>query len=279
MRAFAARRGRRAGRVRARHDRRHQRAARAARARAPRSSPRAGFRDVIEIGRQDRADLYDLAAVRPPPLVPRELRFTRRRADGAGGRARAAGRGRARGRGRDAVREAESRPSRCACCSRSCTRSTSARSARRCARRCPTCTSRSPREVLPEFREYERFATTTADAYLGAAAGRLPARLAAAGGGGGRAGAAGDAVLGRRGRRRDRGRAARRAACSPARPAAWSARPTSARASGYEDVLTFDMGGTSTDVAPVVGGEARHDDGVGRRRRPDHAARWSTCTR
>jgi N-methylhydantoinase A len=29
-----------------------------------------------------------------------------------------------------------------------------------------------------------------------------------------------------------------------------------ARASGYEDVLTFDMGGTSTDVAPVLGGEA-----------------------
>src|SRR5688572_11476827 len=26
-----------------------------------------GFRDVIEIGRQDRADLYDLTAVRPPP--------------------------------------------------------------------------------------------------------------------------------------------------------------------------------------------------------------------
>ena len=29
-----------------------------------------------------------------------------------------------------------------------------------------------------------------------------------------------------------------------------------ARASGYEDVITFDMGGTSTDVAPVLGGEA-----------------------
>jgi N-methylhydantoinase A len=28
-----------------------------------------------------------------------------------------------------------------------------------------------------------------------------------------------------------------------------------ARASGYDDVLTFDMGGTSTDVAPVPGGE------------------------
>ena len=35
-----------------------------------------GFRDVLEIARQDRPSLYDLTAERPPPLVPRELRFT-----------------------------------------------------------------------------------------------------------------------------------------------------------------------------------------------------------
>src|SRR4051812_44527991 len=35
----------------------------------------AGFEDVIEIGRQARPRLYDLDAVKPPPLVPRELRF------------------------------------------------------------------------------------------------------------------------------------------------------------------------------------------------------------
>src|ERR671930_529733 len=35
-----------------------------------------GFRDVLEIGRQQRPALYDLAAARPPVLVPRELRFT-----------------------------------------------------------------------------------------------------------------------------------------------------------------------------------------------------------
>src|SRR5687767_200720 len=34
-----------------------------------------GFRDLIELGRQDRPTLYDLAARRPDPLVPRELRF------------------------------------------------------------------------------------------------------------------------------------------------------------------------------------------------------------
>ena len=35
-----------------------------------------GFRDVLEIGRQNRASLYDLSVHRPAPLVPRELRFT-----------------------------------------------------------------------------------------------------------------------------------------------------------------------------------------------------------
>lgn len=34
-----------------------------------------GFEDVLEIGRQSRAELYDLMLDRPPVLVPRELRF------------------------------------------------------------------------------------------------------------------------------------------------------------------------------------------------------------
>lgn len=35
----------------------------------------AGFEDVIEIGRQARPELYNLNAVKPPPLVSTELRF------------------------------------------------------------------------------------------------------------------------------------------------------------------------------------------------------------
>ena len=35
----------------------------------------AGFRDVLEIGRQNRPFLYDLFCDRPPPLVPREWRL------------------------------------------------------------------------------------------------------------------------------------------------------------------------------------------------------------
>ncbi len=46
----------------------------------------AGFEDVLEIGRQNRTDLYDLAYRRPAPLVPRRLRFgVRERLDERGG--------------------------------------------------------------------------------------------------------------------------------------------------------------------------------------------------
>ncbi|MBV8373577.1 MAG: hydantoinase/oxoprolinase family protein, partial [Candidatus Eremiobacteraeota bacterium] len=44
-----------------------------------------GFRDVIEIGRQNRSDVYDLFVQRPRPLVARENRFTvRERVDHRG---------------------------------------------------------------------------------------------------------------------------------------------------------------------------------------------------
>src|ERR1700724_4666114 len=35
----------------------------------------AGFRDLLEIGRQKRPDLYDFFADKPPTLVPRDLRI------------------------------------------------------------------------------------------------------------------------------------------------------------------------------------------------------------
>ncbi len=35
----------------------------------------AGFRDAVEIGRQDRPALYDLTATKPDPVVPRDRRF------------------------------------------------------------------------------------------------------------------------------------------------------------------------------------------------------------
>ena len=45
----------------------------------------AGFRDVLEIGRGNRPDLYNLRYVKPSPLVPRRLRWeVRERFDAAG---------------------------------------------------------------------------------------------------------------------------------------------------------------------------------------------------
>src|SRR5262245_32329237 len=45
----------------------------------------AGFRDVLEIGRERKYDLYDIDIELPPPLVPRDMRLEateRTRADG-----------------------------------------------------------------------------------------------------------------------------------------------------------------------------------------------------
>lgn len=45
----------------------------------------AGFRDVLEIGRGNRPDLYNLRSSSPPPIVPRHLRFeVRERCDARG---------------------------------------------------------------------------------------------------------------------------------------------------------------------------------------------------
>lgn len=44
-----------------------------------------GFRDVLEIGRQRRPELYDLRTRRPPPLIERRYRFTVRCRVGADG--------------------------------------------------------------------------------------------------------------------------------------------------------------------------------------------------
>jgi len=49
-----------------------------------------GFRDVIEIGRQNRSELYNVFFQRPRPLVPRKLRFEVRERTDAQGRVLAA---------------------------------------------------------------------------------------------------------------------------------------------------------------------------------------------
>ena len=82
----------------ARHDRRHERADHAHASRAPRWSRRRGFRDVIEIRRGTKDDLWDAYKDVAPPYIRRRDRFeVAERVDYDGERARAARRGRRRG--------------------------------------------------------------------------------------------------------------------------------------------------------------------------------------
>ena len=107
--------------------------------------------------------------------------------------------------------------------------------------------------MLPEFREYERCSTTVCNGYLaprlGAYLGRLADEVAALG-------LPSPLVMQSSGGTTEIGTAAAHAAsCLLSGPAggvvgaAWVA-----GLSGFHDLLTFDMGGTSTDVAPVLGG-------------------------
>ena len=163
-----------------------------------------------------------------------------------------------------------SRRSPSACSSRSCTPSTSGGSARRSGRRCRACAVSLSSELLPEFREYERCSTTVANAYLAPA---LSAYLERD-----RAAAARDAVV-RRGRRRRRCRGRAPAACVLSGPAAGVVGAAFVAGASGRDVLTFDMGGTSTDVAARARRRGAGDGRVGRRRASRSASRWWTCTR
>jgi N-methylhydantoinase A len=110
-------------------------------------------------------------------------------------------------------------------------------------------------EVAPEFREYERASTTTADAYLGPVATRYLGALGAA---------ARDAGLPEPLVMRSSGGVATpaEAAAHPATilvsgPAAGVVGAARVAAlAGIDDAIAFDMGGTSTDVCLIAGGRA-----------------------
>lgn len=216
-----------------------------------------GFRDLLEIGRQKRPDLYDLQADKAPPLVTRDLRFgvkERVRHDGsveipldeegvreaaralraAGVKAIAIGflYGFVRPEHEQIAKRIveEEAPDVFVCCSH---------------------------EVAPEFREYERISTAAVNAYLGPVMQgyirRLAERLKELGlkatphltqSNGG--------VIGF-------DMAARlpvRTVLSGPSTGVVAAQAIGAM-TGIENLITFDMGGTSSDVALLRGGEAR----------------------
>ncbi len=126
-----------------------------------------GFRDLLEIGRQKRPDLYDLQADKPPVLVPRDLRLEvpeRVRHDGSVEMPldEAALRGavrRLRAAGVQAV---------AVCFLYSFVRPAHEAAALRIlAEEFPEAFACVSHQVAPEFREFERMSTTVVNAYLG----------------------------------------------------------------------------------------------------------------
>src|SRR5581483_3117064 len=217
-----------------------------------------GFRDVLEIARQARPSLYDLTISPPAPLVPRELRFTvRERVDPDGEQVPLDEAGLA-----DAIEalRAADVDAVAVCFLFSFLDPSHERQAASALRAAlPRVRVSSSSEVLPEFREYERFSTTTADAYLGPLLAGYLERF------GGRLAARGfPSPLVMQSSGGDLELAAQRAsACILSGPAAGVVGAAyAAAASGHRSLLTFDMGGTSTDVALVVDGEPQATTGA-----------------
>ncbi len=217
----------------------------------------AGFEDVLEIGRQARPRLYDFFVEKPAPLVPRQRRYGLRERIAADGRAILP---LTRAEIRRVLGKLERSGARsvAVCLLFSFANSTHERAVARAlrARGFAVCVSH---EILPEFREYERTATTVVNAYVVPVMSRYLAAIA---------GHAARAVGGRSGRRarvrvmQSSGGIISAAVASrePVRtilsgPAGGvlGAQYVAERA-GYDRIITFDMGGTSTDVALVEGG-------------------------
>jgi N-methylhydantoinase A/oxoprolinase/acetone carboxylase beta subunit len=201
----------------------------------------AGFGDVIEIGRQDRPSLYDPFIDRPPPLVDREHRYE------VGGRLGADG-AELEPLDVSSLPEIAEEVDEVAVCllhsdldprhEQALTDALVATGRR------VSCSS----AVSPEFREYECTVTTVVNAYLRPACEDYLGRIAEL--------AAEALVMTSAGGLVPVSLAADRpAALLLSGPAGGVlAGAAAAAAAGFPDAVTFDMGGTSTDVCLVLDG-------------------------
>jgi N-methylhydantoinase A len=204
-----------------------------------------GFEHLLHLRRQNRAQLYRLCADHPPPLVPLE------RCVGVAERI-----------GPDGVLrelELDSLPEldaeAVAVCLLFSFRDPSHERlvADEVRRQLPDAFVVASHEVAPEFREYERASTAAADAYLGPVTSRYLGSLA---------GACHDAGLREPLVMRSSGGVASVEEVAAHPSIALVSGPAGgavgaalvARLTGIEDAISFDMGGTSTDVCLIAGG-------------------------
>ncbi len=210
-----------------------------------------GFRDVLEIGRQARSDLYALHPTRPAPLVPAAWRFELQERVDQRGEVLAP----LDPKATDAIVRrilAEEFESVAICFLFSFLNPSHEQQVRERIRTlggesAPFVSLSS--EVLPEYREYERTSTTVINAYVAPLMSRYLSNL----------------KLGLDGRRlrimqsnggvisteAARTLAARTALSGPAGGVVGSSEL--ARMAGFPNAITFDMGGTSTDVSLCPG--------------------------
>lgn len=213
-----------------------------------------GFRDVIEIGRQDRPALYDLTRHRPAPLVDRADRFTLAERCGPHGVLVPLDEAEVRKVARElASLDGLAAVAVCLLFSFAWPQHEQ-RVATILREHLPEVLVVCSSDVLPQVREYERFATTVAGAYLAPELASYLTRLS------GRAEATGfpsPLIMQSSGGVTDlEAAASRAAACVLSGPAAGVVGAAYvAGLSGVDHLLTFDMGGTSTDVAAVLGGQ------------------------
>ena len=209
-----------------------------------------GFEHVLHLRRQTRAHLYRPCAEHPPPLVPLERCVGVRGRTGPDGELVPLDLDTLPALDAEAIAVSllfsfrDSEPER--------------RVAEELRRRYPSAHVVASHEVAPEFREYERASTTAVDAYLGpvlsrylsaladvCAQARLPSPLVMRSSGG-------LATL-----EEAAAHAAFALLSGPAAGVVGAARL--AALAGFENALSFDMGGTSTDVCAIVDGTARRE--------------------
>jgi len=206
-----------------------------------------GFEHVLHLRRQNRAHLYRLCAEHPEPLVPLERCVGVRERVGPDGVVEPLDLGSLPGLDAEAV---------AVCLLFSFREPAHERAvANELRRRLPAAHVVASHEVAPEFREYERASTTAVDAYLGPALGRYLHALARACA---RTNLPEPLVMRSSGGLATLAEAAAHPALAllsgPAAGVVGAGR-AAARA-GFDRAISFDMGGTSTDVCLIEAGGA-----------------------
>jgi N-methylhydantoinase A len=200
-----------------------------------------GFEDVLAIGRQARPELYNLDAVKPPPLVPDELRFGLRERVTATGETFEPLNQKQLPKLISRLKKAKVE-SAAICFLFSFLQPEHEQQVARALQSLGIPLSVS-HQILPEYREFERTSTVTINAYLQPLMGKYLTRLAKhtsqlrvmqSSGGSISAAVAGDEPV-------------RTILSGPAGGVVGALQ--TARAAGFEKIITLDMGGTSTDVA------------------------------